>query len=190
MHVNYAPMGIFKTAIFGCIFCCCSASIAWAQEAAETPPPATEGETVASTLQTRQADGVSEMLSYALKLIGVNYKYGGTKPTTGFDCSGFVSHVFHQVAGLSLPHNALAISRQGKRISMNELQPGDLVFFNTLRRSFSHVGIYIGNNRFVHAPSSGGGVEVVSLQDSYWVKHFNGARRLLTFQLPAGLASE
>ncbi|BCB27151.1 peptidase P60 [Sulfurimicrobium lacus] len=179
-------MSIFKTAIFGYLFC--AASIAWAQEPVETTNSAAEP--VASTLQTRQAAGVSEMLNYALNLIGVNYKYGGAQPTTGFDCSGYVSHVFRQVAGLSLPHNALAISRQGKQISMKELQPGDLVFFNTLRRSFSHVGIYIGNNRFVHAPSSGGGVEVVSLQDSYWVKHFNGARRILTFQPPAGLASE
>ncbi|MEN6585590.1 MAG: C40 family peptidase [Sulfuricella sp.] len=179
-------MGIFKTAIFGYLFC--AASVAWAQEPAEATSSAAEP--VASTLQTRQAAGVSDMLNYALNLIGVNYKYGGTQPTTGFDCSGYVSHVFRQVAGLSLPHNALAISRQGKQISLNELQPGDLVFFNTLRRSFSHVGIYIGNNRFVHAPSSGGGVEVVSLQDSYWVKHFNGARRILTFQPPAGLANE
>jgi cell wall-associated NlpC family hydrolase len=179
-------MGIFKTAIFVYLFC--AASMAHAQESAETTTPAAEP--VASTLQTRQAAGVSEMLNYALNLIGVNYKYGGTQPTTGFDCSGYVSHVFRQVAGLSLPHNALAISRQGKQISKHELQPGDLVFFNTLRRSFSHVGIYIGDNRFVHAPSSGGGVEVVNLQDSYWVKRFNGARRVLTFQLPAGLASE
>jgi len=179
-------MSIFKTAIFGYLFC--AASMAWAQEPTETTTSAADP--VATTLQTRQASGVSDMLNYALNLIGVNYKYGGTQPTTGFDCSGYVSHVFRQVAGLSLPHNALAISRQGKQISVNELQPGDLVFFNTLRRSFSHVGIYIGNNRFVHAPSSGGGVQVVSMTDGYWVKRFNGARRILTFQLPAGLASE
>lgn len=176
-------MSIFKTTTFACLMC--AASMAWAQEPVETA-----AEPLATTLQTRHAAGVSEMLNYALNLIGVNYKYGGTQPSTGFDCSGYVSHVFRQVAGLSLPHNALAISRQGKQISLNELQPGDLVFFNTLRRSFSHVGIYIGNNRFVHAPSSGGGVEVVSLQDKYWIKRFNGARRILTLQLPAGLTSE
>jgi cell wall-associated NlpC family hydrolase len=179
-------MGIFKIVLFGYLFC--AASVTWAQESAETTTAAADPG--ASTLQTRQAAGVSDMLNYALNLIGVNYKYGGAQPNTGFDCSGYVSHVFRQVAGLSLPHNALAISRQGKQISKHELQPGDLVFFNTLRRSFSHVGIYIGDNRFVHAPSSGGGVEVVNLQDSYWVKRFNGARRVLTFQLPAGLATE
>lgn len=164
------------------------ASIAWAQEPAETSG-LTE-ESPRSTLHARQADGVSRMIGYALDLLGVNYKYGGTQPSTGFDCSGYVSHVFRQVAGLSLPHNALAISRQGRHISRDELQPGDLVFFNTLRRSFSHVGIYIGDNRFVHAPSSGGGVEVVSMQDKYWMKRFNGARRMLTFQLPSGLVTE
>lgn len=185
-RINYAPMSIFKTAIFGCFLL--ATSTAWAQEPAETDAAAEQP--VTTTLQTRQASGVSDMLNYALKLIGINYKYGGTQPSTGFDCSGYVSHVFRQVAGLSLPHNALNISRQGKRISKNELQPGDLVFFNTLRHSFSHVGIYVGDNRFVHAPSSGGGVEVVNMADKYWTKHFNGARRVLTFQLPAGLANE
>lgn len=178
-------MGIYKTAFAS--FLLLSASTVWAQEPAETSIPA---EVQTTTLQTRHASGISDMLGYALNLIGVNYKYGGTQPATGFDCSGFVGHVFRQVAGMSLPHNALAISRKGKQISVNELQPGDLVFFNTLRRSFSHVGIYLGDNRFVHAPSSGGGVEVVSMQDKYWVKRFNGARRVLTLQLPAGLATE
>lgn len=179
-------MGIFKNALFSLLLC--AAGTTSAQEAIDVSAPAAEP--AMSTLQTRHADGVSNMLSYAFKLIGVNYKYGGTQPSTGFDCSGYVSHVFRKVAGLSLPHNALAISRQGRTISMDELQPGDLVFFNTLRRSFSHVGIYIGDNRFVHAPSSGGGVEIVSMQDKYWMKRFNGARRVLTFQLPAGLMTE
>jgi len=178
-------MGIFKTALFYCLFF--AASTVWAQEPAEATIPA---ELAATTLQTKPATGVSEMLNYALNLIGVDYKYGGTSPTSGFDCSGFVGHVFRQVSGLSLPHNALAISRQGKKISTDELQPGDLVFFKTLRRSFSHVGIYLGDNRFVHAPSKGGGVEVVNMQEKYWLKRFNGARRVLTSQLPAGLATE
>lgn len=164
-----------------------TASSAMAQEATD---PAPANESTPSTIETRHLAGVSDMLGYAMNLIGVNYKYGGTQPSTGFDCSGYVSHVFRQMAGLSLPHNALAISKLGKKISPDELKPGDLVFFNTLKRSFSHVGIYVGNNRFVHAPSSGGGVEVVSMQDKYWEKRFNGARRLLILQLPAGLLSE
>lgn len=178
-------MGIFKTALIACTLSC-SVSAAWAQEAEDSASP----EPASSTLQTRHVSGIADMLNYARKLIGVNYKYGGTHPSTGFDCSGYVSHVFRQVAGLSLPHNALAISRQGRKISVDELQPGDLVFFNTLRRSFSHVGIYLGNNRFVHAPSSGGGVEVVDMQEAYWAKRFNGARRVLTLQLPPALTGE
>lgn len=166
-----------------------TASSAMAQETAEIAPAPVLDE-AASTIETRHRAGVSDMLNYAFNLIGVNYKYGGSQPSTGFDCSGYVSHVFRQMAGLSLPHNALAMSRLGKKISPDELKPGDLVFFNTLKRSFSHVGIYVGNNRFVHAPSSGGGVEVVSMQDKYWVQRFNGARRLLILQLPAGLLHE
>ncbi|MDZ7656130.1 MAG: C40 family peptidase [Sulfurimicrobium sp.] len=164
-----------------------TASSALAQEGSEIAPAP---ESTTSTLETRHLAGVTDMLNYAMNLIGVNYKYGGNQPATGFDCSGYVSHVFRQMAGLSLPHNALAMSRVGKKISPDELKPGDLVFFNTLKRSFSHVGIYVGNNRFIHAPSSGGGVEVASMQEKYWVQRFNGARRLLVLQLPAGLLHE
>lgn len=178
-------MGFNKLAIIS--FLLLTASSVMAQETTEIAPVP---ETVHNTIETRHLAGVADTLNYALNLIGVNYKYGGNKPSTGFDCSGYVSHVFRQMAGLSLPHNALAMSRLGKKISPDELKPGDLVFFNTLKRSFSHVGIYVGNNRFVHAPSSGGGVEVVSMQDKYWEQRFNGARRLLILQLPAGLLSE
>lgn len=120
-----------------------------------------------------------EILLYALSLSGTQYKYGGRTEDRGFDCSGFVSHVFRQVAGMALPHNALAISQAGARIEKNELQPGDLVFFNTLRRAFSHVGIYIGDNRFIHASSSKtGDVMVSDMTEKYWSKRFDGARRL------------
>lgn len=178
-------MGLNNKVVIG--FLLLFAGSAMAEEAIQiTPAP----ETASTTLETRHLAGVSDMLGYARNLIGINYKYGGSQPSTGFDCSGYVSHVFRQMAGLSLPHNALAMSRLGKKISPDELKPGDLVFFNTLKRSFSHVGIYVGNDRFIHAPSSGGGVEVVSMQDKYWVQRFNGARRLLILQLPAGLLNE
>lgn len=185
LRINYAAMGFNNNIIIG--FLLLTASSAMAQEKAEIAPAS---EAIPTTLETRHLAGVSDMLDYALNLIGVNYKYGGSQPTTGFDCSGYVRHVFSQMAGLSLPHNALAMSRLGRKISPDELKPGDLVFFNTLKRSFSHVGIYVGNNRFIHAPSSGGGVEIVSMQDKYWVQRFNGARRLLILQLPAGLLNE
>ena len=119
-----------------------------------------------------------ELVIHALALIGVNYKYGGGSPDGGFDCSGLVSHVFQEVFGLTLPRDSQAMSRVGENVDKTELQPGDLVFFNTLRRPFSHVGIYIGDERFVHAPSRGRDVEVSHLRSRYWNKRYNGARRV------------
>lgn len=119
-----------------------------------------------------------EVLVNALSLTGVRYQYGGKSPETGFDCSGFVRYVYQQAGNLTLPHGARAISQLGKTIPKSELQPGDLVFFNTLRSTFSHVGIYLGNNRFIHSPSSGGGVRVEDMQSNYWEKRFNGAQRI------------
>lgn len=121
----------------------------------------------------------SDVALYALSLSGTAYKYGGSNPETGLDCSGFVEHVFSEAAGIKLPHNARGISQLGRKIGIEELKPGDLVFFNTLRRAFSHVGIYLGNNQFIHASSSRtGDVMVSDMSDSYWAKRFNGARRL------------
>jgi cell wall-associated NlpC family hydrolase len=134
----------------------------------------------ASNLIEQAGSTVQEVLVSALALTGTPYKYGGKTPETGFDCSGFVKYVFQQATNLTLPHGARAISQLGKSVQVDQLQPGDLVFFNTLKSAFSHVGIYIGDNRFVHAPSSGGGVHVVNMTDSYWAKRFNGARRIET----------
>ncbi len=119
-----------------------------------------------------------EVLINALSLTGIKYKYGGSNPDTGFDCSGFVRYVFSQAANLTLPPTARAISQIGKTVKKDELQPGDLVFFNTLKSAFSHVGIYVGDNKFVHAPRTGGAVRVESMQSSYWASRYNGAQRL------------
>ncbi|MEZ0316157.1 MAG: C40 family peptidase, partial [Methylophilaceae bacterium] len=119
-----------------------------------------------------------EVLINALSLTGIKYKYGGNSPETGFDCSGFVRYVFRQATDLTLPHGARAISQLGQSVALSDLQPGDLVFFNTLKSTFSHVGIYLGNNRFIHSPSSGGGINVVNMNDKYWAERFNGARRI------------
>ena len=89
-----------------------------------------------------------------------------------------MSHVFRDSLGLSLPHNAREISKNGETVQKNELQPGDLVFFNTMRKAFSHVGIYLGDNLFVHAPRRGGAVRIEDMRESYWAKLFNGARRV------------
>lgn len=122
----------------------------------------------------------SGLVINALSFLGVRYKYGGDHVSTGFDCSGFVRHVYQQTLGLVLPHSAAQQSRQGEKIAENQLRPGDLVFFNTLRRAFSHVGIYIGNGEFIHAPRPGQRVQIGKLDDPYWARHFDGARRLLT----------
>lgn len=120
-----------------------------------------------------------DLVNRALGLLGVDYRRGGNSPDTGLDCSGLVRHVFSEAAGLVLPRRAEEISRAGAPVARSELRPGDLVFFNTLRRTFSHVGIYIGDGRFVHAPSSGGVVRVERLAGPYWTSRFNGGRRLI-----------
>jgi len=120
----------------------------------------------------------SEALLQAVLALGTDYRYGGASPATGYDCSGLVAHVFAQAWGLELPHNARAQSEIGAPVSLAELQPGDLVFYNTQHRAFSHVGIYLGNGRFVHAPKTGARVRVEQLRTRYWMRRFDGARRL------------
>jgi len=123
-------------------------------------------------------DTSRNLTSYAQSLVGTPYRYGGNSPDSGFDCSGFVGHVFRQSANLDLPRSSQEMYRLGQPVEAEQLQPGDLVFYNTLRRAISHVGIYLGDDRFVHSPSSGGGVRVENMQTDYWRKHFNGARRV------------
>ena len=119
-----------------------------------------------------------EVIMQAIAQIGVPFRYGGTSPATGFDCSGLVQYAFGRGAGIPLPRTTYDISQAGQRIGRRELQPGDLVFFNTLHRPYSHVGIYLGNQRFIHAPSTGGKVSIVSMANPYWENRFNGARRI------------
>ncbi len=120
----------------------------------------------------------AELASYALGYLGVRYRMGGTSPDGGFDCSGLVSYVTQQVLGLTLPRRAEEISQIGEHVKRSDLEPGDLVFYNTMHRKFSHVGIYLGDGRFVHSPASGGVVRVESMDLSYWKARFNGARRI------------
>lgn len=130
-------------------------------------------------IASASVDGVQQTIGKAIDLIGIRYRRGGTSPETGFDCSGFVGHVFREGLGLYLPHNAKQISKEGQTVSRTDLQPGDLVFFNTMRRAFSHVGIYLGDNRFMHAPRTGAEIRVEDMSQSYWVKRYNGARRVV-----------
>ena len=114
----------------------------------------------------------------AVRMVGIQYQWGGRTPETGFDCSGLVAHVFEHAWGLDLPHSALAQSRAGKAVRIRDLRPGDLVFYNTRNRPYSHVGIYLGEGRFIHAPRPGAKVRIESFNTRYWRSRFNGARRL------------
>lgn len=131
-----------------------------------------------STVKDSARDQVTSMLEQAMSLLGVPYRFGGQSETTGFDCSGFVRHVYEKSLGQILPRRALDQARATEVIAREELQPGDLVFFNTMRRAFSHVGIYLGDGKFIHAPRAGKSVNVEDMRSAYWQKRFNGARRV------------
>lgn len=122
----------------------------------------------------------SELVVTALGFLGVPYKRGGNSVETGFDCSGFVRAMYEQTVGMILPRKAEQQAAATQQIEKSELQPGDLVFFNTLRRTFSHVGIYVGEGKFIHSPKPGAEVRVEDMQKSYWHSRFDGARRVQT----------
>lgn len=121
------------------------------------------------------ADG---LIGSAMGLLGVAYRYGGTSAATGFDCSGFMQHVFGRAMQISLPRTAAEQSRMGEAVSRSELQPGDMVFFHTHGRGVSHVGLYIGNGRFIHAPRTGRSIEITNLSNDYWSSRYLSARRV------------
>lgn len=180
-HLNRVASGLLILAL------CAAAPTVAAQTAEEGSLAATAKATVKAAAANALA--TAERLSgFALGLIGVNYRWGGSTPETGLDCSGLVRYVFQQVTGVTLPHNAKELSRVGSKVGLADLEPGDLVFFNTRRFAFSHVGIYLGDNRFLHAPAAGREVEIATLDQSYWQKRFNGARRLVGV-LPALMPS-
>lgn len=119
-----------------------------------------------------------EAALFALAFTGVAYRHGGDSPETGMDCSGFVVYVYKQAFDLALPRTAAEIEQAGMSIEVDELQPGDLVFYNTLGRAYSHVGIYLGDARFVHAPRAGAQIRIENMLLPYWTQRFNGARRI------------
>ncbi len=149
----------------------------------------------AQQVRDKAANFASDLVISAMGLLGVPYRMGGQSRETGFDCSGFTRHVFENSLGLILPRRA---SEQANmpglmQINQSELKPGDLVFFNTLRHTFSHVGIYIGDNKFIHSPRSGSSVRVEDMRLDYWQQRFDGARRPPNLgrsnQFSSGLAS-
>lgn len=126
----------------------------------------------------------SELVVAAMGSLGVPYRRGGNNFESGFDCSGFVRAMYEQTAGLLLPRVAAQQAAATQKIERAELQPGDLVFFNTMRRAFSHVGIYVGDNKFIHSPKPGAEVRIEDLRVNYWNRRFDGARRVLAQSTP------
>lgn len=159
---------------------CLPVLLAGCGSSARRRPSAHAGETIdPEELDLAAAGPGSEVVMQALANVGKPYRWGGSDPKVGFDCSGLVAHVYADAVGMRLPRTSREMSRRGRRVARGQLAAGDLVFFNTSRRAYSHVGIYIGRDRFVHAPSSGSLVRVERMNNRYWAQRYNGARRLL-----------
>lgn len=158
------------------------------QESVAAPAPTTSANRftsvasqLASSMSTTVVDGTEALIDNAMQLIGVRYRWGGNTPQSGLDCSGFVRYVFNDTFGFLLPRKSAQMSKVGMEVGKEELRPGDLVFFNTMRHAFSHVGIYVGDNKFIHAPSRGKSIRVDDMTKIYWEKRYNGARRMEGF---------
>lgn len=165
------------------LFC---TTVAWADESSATA----QGESslfqrAANSAQaavSNTTSSINTMLEKSMSFLGIRYRFGGNGPQAGgFDCSGLVKRVFGEALGMNLPRTAVEMARLGDKVNgMKDLKPGDLVFFNTMNRAFSHVGIYTGDNRFIHAPSTGSAVRMEDIDSDYWRARFNGARRLIS----------
>ncbi|MCK6391173.1 MAG: C40 family peptidase [Azonexus sp.] len=142
------------------------------------PPSGSKTETIAQASRQGSARG-GEVVLYAMSLIDTGYRFGGKNPEAGLDCSGMVSYIYRQSAGVVVQGSAADIARQSRVVAPADIVPGDLVFFNTLNRPFSHVGIYIGDRRFIHAPSSKGKVRIERLDHPYFASRFEAVHRLI-----------
>jgi len=172
--------------------CCCILLAACSSSQPLAPPPKQQASptnliapAVAPTPRnTTDSSGslsadAMEVVLYALGLLNIDYRFGGANPESGLDCSGMVSYIYRQATGIRLPHNAAQIAQLGREIGREQLEPGDLVFFNTRNKPFSHVGIYIGDEKFVHAPATNGQIKVSSLKNRYFAVRYEGGRRYL-----------
>ena len=136
------------------------------------------GQGSAQTAGHQREGSADDLIRSAMGLLGVAYRWGGTSVRTGFDCSGFMQHIFRNSMGINLPRTSAMQSKMGTMVSRSELQPGDMVFFRTVRGRISHVGLFIGNNRFIHAPRTGKRIEITSLSNKYWDRKYAFARRV------------
>ena len=166
--------------------CAIATIVAAMSGCAVTPEPAAD---IESRLPAAVAPDVisSEIALLALGQLGVPYRYGGASPQQGFDCSGLVTYVYREATGTKLPRTTEELAGEGTHVERDELHPGDLVFYDTLGRRFSHVGIYLGEGKFVHSPSRNGVVRVEDMRVSYWRERYTGARRL---DLPGAQTAE
>jgi cell wall-associated NlpC family hydrolase len=155
----------------------------------DNTPATTAGDPIANYASPGD-DAVGDMLLQAISLLGVAYRFGGSSPNTGLDCSGFIQYVFKKSLKVNLPRTSAEMARAGRAVSKSELMPGDLVFFNTRGFSYSHVGIYLGNGKFIHAPRTGKNIEVTALNQSYWLGRYNGARRVSRGAAVAGAEAD
>ena len=146
---------------------------------ASAPPPVSTAAPPADAAAQTPHPARADIALYAMGLLDTRYRWGGRGPATGFDCSGLVSHVFQEAAGLRVQGSSAELGRQARPVSSDRLQPGDLLFFNTLGARHSHVGVYVGNGRFVHASNPRTGVRIDQLSNRYYAQRFEGAGSLL-----------
>lgn len=144
-----------------------------------TPAPPTAATPPASSNANRSSsDDAGDLIMNAMSLIGVSYRFGGNSPTQGLDCSGFMQYIFRRSMGITLPRTSAAMAGVGQHVERSALRPGDLVFFRTSGSRISHVGMFIGNDRFIHAPRAGKNIEITSMSSNYWNTHYATARRI------------
>lgn len=180
IEIVYRPMSCTK--FFTALLCFSAIALSGASFAQPVEPyPVSEHQPANDqhSLLERYTNSAQDLILKGLELVGIGYRRGGTDPGSGLDCSGFVQTVFKDSIGKLLPRTAKEQSKVGEKVDRRELKAGDLVFFNTMRRAFSHVGIYLGDNHFVHAPRTGSEIRVEDMSQSYWVKRYNGARRIV-----------
>jgi len=172
-----------RSALIACAFALPTVAQA-SEQAKETPTESftQAGKAYFSRAADKLVDSVSgrseSLINQAMELIGVRYRWNMDIPQSGLDGSGFVAYVFKDRLSFLIPRKSSQMSKVGKSINRDDLQPGDLVFFNTMRMTFSHVGIYVGENKFIHSPSKGANIRVDDMTSVYWDKRFDGARRL------------
>ena len=165
-------MRLFALAAVGLVLGGCGAPPKQYVASRASVPPVYRGIEGASSAQVR------ELALHALSLVGTPYRFGGASPDSGFDCSGLIFYVYQRGIGVALPRDTQRLSEVGVSVVADALEPGDLVFFNTTGRAYSHVGLYLGEGRFIHAPTTGGAVQLVDIRDRYWQMRYDGARRL------------